>query len=288
MCKLREKSTKSFFLQKYKIYIIILGDRSGFMTDDTLEQYRNSFYESILLLQDEQDILESLPSPEYQSFFSLMEGLISKLVEECREFQSLGDDSDILDEVESLKKKINICRSRLEIVKKQIAIDNIESQATCSKRHLIFAQTTFGSTFLQKDLKDIPKEYYDKVLATLETLESGDFNSNTEKVRQLTNNKKLFGLYEIKEFKIRLVYRVLDGDMVYVMQTRMKKDDNSSLDQKDLINRNRNTNDEFKMLQERVQNPHERDLLIMEHENIRNEIFDELEAGKRDGKGGKK
>lgn len=120
MCKLREKSTKSFFLQKYKIYIIILGDRSGFMTDDTLEQYRNSFYESILLLQDEQDILESLPSPEYQSFFPLMEGLISKLVEECREFQSLGDDSDILDEVESLKKKINICRSRLEIVKNKL------------------------------------------------------------------------------------------------------------------------------------------------------------------------
>lgn len=258
------------------------------MTDDKLEQLRNAFYESILLLQDEKDIMDALPAPEFQSFFPLMEGLISKLVTECKEFQSLGNDLDVLEEVELLKKKIDICKNRVELVKKQVSEDSLESQAACSKRHLIFAKTTFGSTFLQKDLKDIPKEYYDKVLATLETLESGDFNSNTEKVRQLTNNKKLFGLYEIKEFKIRLVYRVLDGDMVYVMQTRMKKDDNSSLDQKDLINRNRNTNDEFKMLQERVQNPHERDLLIMEHENIRNEIFDELEAGKRDGKGGKK
>ncbi len=258
------------------------------MTDDNLENLRNSFYESILLLQDEQDIMESLPAPEFQSFFPLMEGLISKLVEECMEFQSLGDEPDILEEVELLKKKIDICKNRVESVKRQVLEDSIKNQASCSKRHLIFAKTTFGSTFLQRDLKDIPNEYYDKVLAALETLEFGDFSSNTEKVRQLTNNKKLFGLYEIKEFKIRLIYRVLDGDMVYVLQTRMKKDDNSSLDQRDLINRSRNTSDEFKVLKESVQDPYKRDLLIMEHDSIRNDIVSELEAGKRDGKGDRK
>ena len=85
-----------------------------------------------------------------------------------------------------------------------------------------------------------------------------------------------------------MVYRVLDGDMVYVMQTRMKKDDNSSLDQKDLIYRSRNTNDEFQALKEKIQDSNERELLIMEHEGIRDEILSELKAGKRDGKGDKK
>lgn len=258
------------------------------MTDDKLEQLRNAFYESILLLQDEKDIMDALPAPEFQSFFPLMEGLISKLVTECKEFQSLGNDPDVLEEVELLKKKIDICKNRVESVKKQVSEDSLESQAACSKRHLIFAKTSFGSTFLQKDLKEIPNEYYDKVLDTLDTLEFGDFGSNTEKVRQLTNNKKLFGLYEIKEFKVRLVYRVLDGGMVYVMQTRMKKDDNSSLDQKDLIYRSRNRNDEFQALKEKIQDSHERELLIMEHEGIRDEILSELKAGKRDGKGDKK
>lgn len=153
---------------------------------------------------------------------------------------------------------------------------------------MIFAKTAFGSTFLQKDLKDIPVEYYDKVLSALEMLEFGDFSFNTEKVRQLTNNKKLFGLYEIKEFKVRLIYRVLDGDMVYVLQTRMKKDDNSSLDQRDLINRSRSTNDEFKILKEKVQDSKERNLLIIEHNGIRDEILSELETGKRNGKGDNK
>lgn len=94
-------------------------------------------------------------------------------------------------------------------------------------------------------------------------MEYGDFFSNLEKVRQLTNNKKLFGLYEIKEFNVRLIYRVLSGDMVYVMQARMKKDDNSSQDRKDLINRSRYTNDEYMELKEKVLNPQEKDLLIM-------------------------
>lgn len=40
------------------------------MTEDKLEQLRNAFYESILLLQDEKDIMDALPAPEFQSFFS--------------------------------------------------------------------------------------------------------------------------------------------------------------------------------------------------------------------------
>lgn len=150
---------------------------------------------------------------------------------------------------------------------------------------MIFAKTTFGNTYLERDLRDIPLEYYDKVLSTLDTLESSDIGSNVEKARQLVNNKKLFGLYEIKEFKVRLIYRVLSGDMIYVMQTRMKKDNNSSMDQNELISRSKNTNDEYMELKNRVQNPKDRELLIMEHEQIRQEIMQKLTNGKREGKG---
>ena len=55
-----------------------------------------------------------------------------------------------------------------------------------------------------------------------------------------------------------------------------------------MIYRSRNTNDEFQALKEKIQDSHERELLIMEHEVIRNEILSELKAGKRDGKGDKK
>lgn len=164
------------------------------MKDEELEKLRNSYFEAIVLLQNEEDILDSLPSPEYQSFFPLMEGLISKQVSECKEFQQLGDEADILEEVANLKKKIAICHQRVEQVKNQVKEDSLESQNSHPKRHLIFAKTTFGNTYLERDLRDIPLEYYDKVLSTLDTLESGDIGSNVEKARQLVNNEKLFGL----------------------------------------------------------------------------------------------
>ena len=217
------------------------------MTDDVLEKLRAQYYNAIVDLQDEQHILDSLPTGE---------------------LQSLADDSDVLELLEGLKMKIDICKERVESVKRQVEEDSIESQATCSMRHLIFAKTAFGSTFLQRDLKNIPHEYYDKVLSMLDTLEYGDFSSNPE-----------------KEFNVRLIYRVLSGDMVYVMQARMKKDDNSSQDRKDLINRSRYTNDEYMELKEKVLNPHEKDLLIMEHEAIKNEILSDLKNSKRDSKG---
>ncbi len=258
------------------------------MKDDELEKLRNSYFEAISLLQNEEDILNSLPNPEYQSFFPLMEGLIVKLISECKEFQQLGDEADVLEEVANLKKKIAICQQRVEQVKNQVKEDSLESQSSHPKRHLIFAKTTFGSTYLERDLRDIPKEYYDKVLSTLDTLESGNITGNVEKARQLVNNKKLFGLYEVKEFKVRLIYRVLNGDMVYVTQVRMKKDNNSSIDKNELISRSRSTNNEYMELKDRVQNPIDRELLIMEHDKIRQEIIQKLTNGKKEDKGDQK
>ena len=84
------------------------------MIDETLEKMRDSYYESIILLQEEKDIKEALPKPEYQNFFALMDGLISKLINEYEEFKSLEDkDEEILEEIESLNRKINICKNLL-------------------------------------------------------------------------------------------------------------------------------------------------------------------------------
>ena len=149
------------------------------MIDETLTKLRDSYYESIILLQDEKDIIEALPKPEYQNFFPLIEGLISKLMTEYEEFQSLDDkDKEILEEIKSLNKKINICKDLLVKVNNELASETLAEQSTYSKRHLIFAKTSFGTTFIEKDLKNIPFEYYDKILSALDTLENGDVSSN--------------------------------------------------------------------------------------------------------------
>ncbi len=259
-----------------------------FYMDEQLKEHRDSYYDVIVLLQDKKDVLEALPTPEYQNFFPLMEGIISRLVEECMEYQTLGNDKEALEIIRELQEKIELCKSEVENVKKQLADDNLVNQATYSKRRLVFAKTTYGETFLERDLKDIPPEYYGKVLSALDFLEFGEMKSNKEKVRQLTNNKKMFGLYEIKEFKIRLIYRVLSNNIVYVMQARMKKDDNALIDQKEVINRSRTTSDEYRQLKKIVQDPTECDMLLQENEIICCKIRQKLEENKRSNKGEKK
>ena len=46
---------------------------------DRIENLRKQYYESIRLLQKEQDILNALPQPEYENFFTLISGVIKML-----------------------------------------------------------------------------------------------------------------------------------------------------------------------------------------------------------------
>lgn len=258
------------------------------MIDETLTKLRDSYYESIILLQDEKDIIEALPKPEYQNFFPLIEGLISKLMTEYEEFKSLDDkDEEIIEEIESLNRKINICKDLLIKVNTELASESLEEQSTYSKRHLIFAKTSFGTTFIEKDLKNIPFEYYDKILSALDTLENGDIGSNPEKAKLLVADKRLSGLFEIKEFKIRLIYRILKGNIVYVMQVRMKKDNNSLIDKQELISRNKNTKNEFIELKRNIENENYKLALINEHYDIYQDLKKVLEENNRNKKGGK-
>ena len=68
----------------------------------------------------------------------------------------------------------------------------------------------------------------------------------------------------------------------------MKKDNNSSIDKNELISRSRSTNNEYMELKDRVQNPIDRELLIMEHDKIRQEIIQKLTNGKKEDKGDQK
>lgn len=256
--------------------------------EKNLEKNRENFYRAISLLQDENDIYSALPSPEYQTFFPLMEGIISTLEEEYRDYQSLGDDSEVSEVLESIERKISICKSKVEEIKKQSFDDSVDNLARYPKRHLIYAKTAFNGTCLERDLKDIPSEYYGSILSTLDTLEHGEeIGGNIEKVKRLTQNKELFGLYEIKEFKIRLIYRIISENLVYVMQVRMKKDDNSVRDRRELAIRKKNTENEYMVLKKETLDPIKRETLIMEHDDINRGIRELLDSSKRRGNSGK-
>ena len=194
-----------------------------------------------------------------------MKGLIECLKQEISELSMLGDSEEFTDEILLTKKKIEICENIVSQTLEDIKAEE-KIMENDERRNLIYAFTKSDVTYLQNDVKSIPEEYYEKIIEMLERLEYDDLGFNSEKVRKLRNNKKIEGVYELKEFKLRLIYRVLDSDSVYVMMVRMKKDDLVSIDKENIIERNRNTDREFNRFKEIVKNPLEKEKLVNEHQ----------------------
>lgn len=106
---------------------------------------------------------------------------------------------------------------------------------------------------MERDLKDLPQEYYECVFDSLEQLRGGYEENNAENGKALKSNRKLSGLHEIKPFKVRVVYRNLSPDVVYVLMAKMKKSNNSKKDREDLINRKDQTDGEFENLSKMIE-----------------------------------
>ena len=66
---MKNKEKMNSFVKRMVLYYNLNVLRRFFMVDEELEKLRDSYYSSIVLLQDEKDILEALPSPEFQNFF---------------------------------------------------------------------------------------------------------------------------------------------------------------------------------------------------------------------------
>ncbi len=251
--------------------------------DQTIK-LRNQYYESIKLLTNKEDIIDALPKPEYKSFFPIISGLIQTLSKEIEELKVLISDEKeeevkeyLQDELNIIKMKETICIDLYKKAQKEKTTgDDFEKT---QQKNIIFAKTASGNVYLQKDLKDIPEEYYQSIRECIEKIESGYKEENPEKAKAFTTiNSKLVGLHEIKEFKLRVIYKILDKDTAYILLARMKKDNCESLDRDEMINRSENTDKEYQRLKREIENKDKKEKLIEEHKEIKENIFEYIKT----------
>lgn len=263
------------------------------MDTERLEQLRDQTVNAIENLYEENDIIQSLPTTDYQSFFPIMKLIIEKLEQKKKEFEdfvilatTIEEKELYQEEINTIDFKLNICHKRLQEAtsKKQ----KEEEAEITQHKHLIFATTESGNIYFEKDLSLIPYEFYDKIISCLERLENNEAETNQEKGKKLgSNHAKLNSIHEIKEFKIRIFYKYLTKDSVYVMLVRMKKDNWSKLDVEEPITRGKKTITEFEQLEKIMQDENKKREIIEKHSEIRNSIFQTLEENKRGVKNGK-
>ena len=256
---------------------------------ENIEQLRKKYYEAIILLQDEQDILDSLPQPDYGNFFEIITGLIERIDNELQslelEYQNIeSTDIDIKEyikeEIKILTFKKNICINLLNKGKEEETLSE-ESEKRITK-NIIFATTNSGNVFLENDIKNLPEEYYESIIQMLQDLQNGIEENNTEKAKAMrTVNKKMAGIHSVKDFKVRLYYKRLAKDTLYVIMVRMKKSDNDALDRKEVINRATKINNQYEGLKKQIKDPIKKQELIVKNEQIITELYDYLNQKKR-------
>lgn len=252
---------------------------------DKIENLRKKYYESISLLQNKEDIENALPKPEYESFFPLISGLISMLEKELASTQEILQDNSemreyIEEEISLIKLKLDICNNLLH---KATEDKQIEEEALVTpKKNIIFATTDSGNVCIENDMKTVPEEFYTSVKRLLIRLQEGVVEDNGQKAKCFTTvDKKNAGIHEIKEFKVRLFYKNLSPDTVYVLMVRMKKSDNDRLDRGELINRASLINKQYESLKKEIKDLVIKEELIKQNKEYLDRILGHIEQKKR-------
>ena len=249
-----------------------------------IDELRNRYYDVIRLLYKKEEILEELPSIEYENFLPLIKGIIellekdlSKLKENIKSDEELKE--YIEEEIDVTLFKIDACHKLIQ--KYQETKELEENFKETEGKNLIFAKTVYGNICLENDLKFIPEEYYKYIENGLIELQEGSKEDNTVKGRQLTNNSKLANIHELKFFKIRLMYKILAPNTLYIMMARMKKSDNDCNDRREVINRANQTKKEYEELKEIIKDPIKKEELILEHKEYIEKIIGNINKNKR-------
>lgn len=250
----------------------------------SLEELRESYFIAISKLTNEEDIRNSLPLSSSDNFEELINMIISKLDDEISEWERedllavTNDDKEtVKKELDILNLKKRICLEKIDEFNQNNALE--EAYEKTPKKHLIFATSNLGNILFLRDLKDISEEYYNKILELLSKLEYNIYDNNETKDRKLANNRNITNIYEKKDFKVRICYRMLTPDTCYVMLVKMKKSNNDLKDRLEIENRKLNTESDYQRVKNLLKDPKSREELININEQIKSENIKEHGRG---------
>ncbi len=136
-----------------------------------------------------------------------------------------------------IESKINLLKKLLEKYnKKQQYEEYLENFGASG---VLFATNEYGNFIIENDLKwlynNVDESTYNSFIELIEELVSGENDFNITKQKPLSENKKLKGLYEKKNYQARVIYRYVK-DKIVIVGALLKKEDNELKDRNFWIN----------------------------------------------------
>lgn len=237
-----------------------------------LNSIRKQYINIIKNLTDMDTLEDVLPDSKYSNYDTLMEQIIIELQAELDCFRESLNDEELLEFEDDIKFE----ESKINYIKEQIT-----STKECNndgKKNLIFPISEFGNNLILSDIKDSDKHYYNKISSALNRLKEGEYTFNTAKQRVFTNNNKLNGVREIKEFAVRLTYIPIDSDSVLLINIMTDvKSQNSIKKRETIINRKLKINNQLYKLKEEFKDKDTKNKIIEQNNNLYEDIINVLD-----------
>ncbi len=164
-------------------------------------------------------------------FLSKIQQEIYDIVALIKEEDFYFDNDVKIDVLKEYKKKFKLykkCRDFFDDQIKNIKEENYLEEKeefideTVVKTNFLFAMSN-DMSYIERDLKTVPEEYYDKIKELLLQKRYGLTKKTNDK--QLINNEKLKQFRELKEDQIRIIYRNSYNNSIIILGVGVKKSD---------------------------------------------------------------
>jgi len=243
------------------------------------DKYFTSFKEALLELEaDKDEILEVLPSDMIDGYEEFMEKLLVSIEEEIETLFPMLEETSDKEDLEYLNNQCRLLSLKKSVIEEKLSeVKTEDINVPVGKKNLLFLMSEGDRPLVERDAKDISDEYlpsFGELIKELReyNLEFNRFDDTVSK--KMTNHEKLKEVFEMKKFKVRLYYIILDEDTFLVLMGAYKNQNNPKWLTESLVTRLISSKPIVARLKKELQNPEKKEAMVEEHRQIADDLIE--------------
>ena len=261
-------------VSKKKEEIIEIEEEDEEIEEENDDEYQ--FYlENYRLLREDftkKEMKEILPRRKNKNYRNILIRLSIESIKDIKELEEMREisEKEEQEEIEHLiqleLKKIKMIQERLS---KKEEKEELKEEELEEKNEIILVPTISGNIRLLDEIEHISIEYYEGFKELIDSILDGTFKN----IKCLTKNKILNGLYEVKLFKIRVVFKRIKDNKYALITAFVKKSNRDKLYLESL----RSKIFDYKQMEKKIKELIENDKFLEENEKAVIELYNQLE-----------
>lgn len=253
---------------------ITIVDAPRIIIDKDFQEEVNYYLEDIMKIEDtstlKEDLKSSLPSKNNYKYKNILLGIKAELLKEIKQIKDILEEEQDKESLIEFKEDIDLLNKKIKLIREIETTKELEAE-TDEKitNNLIFTTTSSGNVRVLDEIEHIDSVYYEGFIGLINSIKDSTFKN----VKRFTTiNSANYGVSEVKDFKIRVVFDRIGPHDYVIISAFIKKSDNDK-GYKNQLNHNVKS---YKLQKEQLKNNLENAEFMTMQENIEKELFNKL------------